>query len=103
MPYAKYHRSLARSPGILRTEDGVFIPEDPESADWQAYLAWRAEGNIPTPLPVGKVPGSLSDPDAVKETSPWQKAISSPPETETPSSPPPTEPPTRKDPDGFDI
>lgn len=103
MPYAKYHRSLARQPGILRTSDGVFIPEDPDSADWQAYLAWRAEGNIPTPFPVGKVPGSLSDPDATKEESPWQKATSSPTETETASSPPPPEPPTRKASEGIDI
>lgn len=34
---------------IVRDEDGAFIPADPANIDYQAYLAWRDEGNQPTP------------------------------------------------------
>ena len=30
---------------ILRTEDGAYIPVDSDNTDYQAYLAWVAEGN----------------------------------------------------------
>jgi len=29
---------------IQRIEDGAFIPFDPDNTDYQAYLAWVAEG-----------------------------------------------------------
>ncbi len=29
--------------------DGIWIPKDPANTDYQAYLAWVAEGNVPTP------------------------------------------------------
>jgi hypothetical protein len=34
---------------ILHVADNAFIPADIENSDYQAYLAWLAEGNTPLP------------------------------------------------------
>ena len=34
---------------ILRKEDNAFIPKDSDNIDYQAYLAWVAEGNTADP------------------------------------------------------
>jgi hypothetical protein len=34
---------------IVRVADNAFIPFAPDNTDYQAYLAWLAEGNTPEP------------------------------------------------------
>jgi hypothetical protein len=38
-----------KSNGIKRLLDNAFIPFDPANTDYQAFLAWKAEGNEPLP------------------------------------------------------
>jgi hypothetical protein len=33
---------------LVRIADNAFIPFDDANTDYQAYLAWCAEGNVPT-------------------------------------------------------
>ena len=38
---------------IQRISDNAFIPFDPANTDYQAFLAWKAEGNEPLPADKG--------------------------------------------------
>lgn len=41
--------------GVRRVADGCNIPSSLANADWQAYLAWVAAGNVPDPAKVDTV------------------------------------------------
>ena len=41
--------TLTNSTTIIRNTDGANIPSDPANTDYQAFLAWIAEGNAPNP------------------------------------------------------
>jgi hypothetical protein len=34
---------------VKRMSDGGYIPFDPANTDYQAFLRWCEEGNVPTP------------------------------------------------------
>lgn len=34
---------------VKRFDDNACIPFDPGNTDYQAYLKWLSEGNVPTP------------------------------------------------------
>jgi hypothetical protein len=39
----------AKIESVLRLVDNIYVPCDPDNTDYQAYLAWVAEGNTPEP------------------------------------------------------
>jgi len=43
------YQLIHNSTSVLRGSDDATIPEHPDNTDWQAYQAWLAEGNTPTP------------------------------------------------------
>ena len=45
----KLYKSLIGVESVQRLTDNAFIPFDPANTDYQAYLAWLAEGNTPEP------------------------------------------------------
>jgi hypothetical protein len=41
---------------ILRVADNAHIPDDPANRDYQEYLAWLDDGNVPDPAPLPPEP-----------------------------------------------
>ena len=59
---------LSRNDGeVLRLPEMACIPFDPANTDYQAYLAWLAEGNLP--IPVESTEGS-ANPDPLPADEP---------------------------------
>lgn len=51
---------LTATTSIIRMADGAYIPPDTENRDYQAYLAWVAEGNTADPyVPPTVAPKSI--------------------------------------------
>ena len=46
------YRLKLNSSIVIRVEDGVEIPNDPQNRDYAAYLEWLAAGNTPEPAAV---------------------------------------------------
>lgn len=40
---------LTSNTGIIRVDDGAYIPADPGNTDYQTYLTWLDAGNTPEP------------------------------------------------------
>ena len=38
---------LTKNNVVIRLSDNAFIPFDPANTDYQAYLKWVSEGNVP--------------------------------------------------------
>jgi len=41
---------LTRFVEIYKTDEGLFIPQDPKNKDYQEYLKWVQAGNTPAPV-----------------------------------------------------
>jgi hypothetical protein len=38
--------------GVIRLSDNATIPLEPDNTDYQAYLVWLAQGNVPEPAEI---------------------------------------------------
>ena len=47
------HPIFGASNTVIRLSDGASIPPDTANIDYQAYLLWLEQGNVPTPADEG--------------------------------------------------
>lgn len=47
--YKLHTNTFGETNVVIRLSDNAFIPFDPANTDYQAYLKWVDEGNLPTP------------------------------------------------------
>jgi hypothetical protein len=52
--------TLTLNSSVTRDADGASIPADEANTDYQAYLAWVAEGNAPNPYVPPPEPAPLT-------------------------------------------
>lgn len=71
---AKY-KLVATSTTIIRTDDGSFIPADPDNADYQVYLGWLAAGNSPDAADPVVVPDPPPPADSLAALDPQAQAL----------------------------
>jgi hypothetical protein len=54
--YKLYKNSNNLEDSVIRLSDNASIPFDPDNTDYQAFLLWKSEGNVPTPADEGVTP-----------------------------------------------
>lgn len=46
------YKLLSIPGGVIRIDDGAFIPATLDNVDWKTYQKWLTDGNIPVPATV---------------------------------------------------